>query len=466
MNTLADVGGQWVPPGGDQTGSEVIKILEEQSKHGLIMSGIVAWIQINYNRGATDIWKKIAEQSWKNEEVTAAREAIKAAAGEKLEILVPGMTKTRTEKGKDSKKKKELDDIIESVIKLQENLVMPLVIASSDQILRNPAARGSIDKSTTDTPEGLVSRMMNMEEVMVKFIDNTAAQMACLSTEVKKVTEVKSSLSGASSIQRAEKIHETEVSGEDSNSYANVTVSGIHPSGRLGSSSQPPTSFHPGERPAQFNSTSVLANLLKKNTERENPKQRGRNVFHGSSRSEETFLAADVTLVASGLGLGVEEKDLEDFLETKDIKTVTIECITKKELLDQNKVRSKTMKVVVKAKDHEKAMNPDIWPFRVGVRYFRAESRKPGGPGGLRQSSRGEAVRGVSSSTSQEAEAGGISNRDQRSIPGSSQWSNQRNQRRNQNQSTDISMNNLYKVLISPETQELLKALGASSGGP
>ena len=116
MDTLADVGGQWVPPGGDHTGSEVIKILEEQSKHGLIMSGIVAWIQVNYNHRATDFWKKRAEQSWKNEEVTAAREAIKAAAGEKLETLVPGMAKKRTEKGNDSKKKKELDDIIESVM--------------------------------------------------------------------------------------------------------------------------------------------------------------------------------------------------------------------------------------------------------------------------------------------------------------------------------------------------------------
>ena len=94
MDTLADVGGQWIPPGGDHTGSEVIKILEEHSKHGLIMSGVVAWIQINYNSGASDIWRKIAEQSWKDEEVTAAREAIKAAVGEKLDTLVPDMART------------------------------------------------------------------------------------------------------------------------------------------------------------------------------------------------------------------------------------------------------------------------------------------------------------------------------------------------------------------------------------
>ena len=37
-----------------------------------------------------------------------------------------------------------------------------------------------------------------------------------------------------------------------------------------------------------------------------------------------------------------------------------VDCLTKKELLDEEKVRSKTMKVIVRAKDHEKAMNPDM----------------------------------------------------------------------------------------------------------
>ena len=131
MNTLDNVGGQWVPPGGDQAGGEVIKILEEQSKHGLVISGVVAWIQINYNNRATDIWKKIAEQPWQDEEITAAREALKGDAGEKLNTMVPTMAKNRTERGSETKKKKELDNIIDSVIKLQEAEVMPLVLASS-----------------------------------------------------------------------------------------------------------------------------------------------------------------------------------------------------------------------------------------------------------------------------------------------------------------------------------------------
>ena len=39
------------------------------------------------------------------------------------------------------------------------------------------------------------------------------------------------------------------------------------------------------------------------------------------------------------------------------------------------------MKVTVKGAQHEKAMNPDIWPLRVGVRHFRAPFHKPASNG-------------------------------------------------------------------------------------
>ena len=68
--------------------------------------------------------------------------------------------------------------------------------------------------------------------------------------------------------------------------------------------------------------------------------------------------------------------------------------MTRSELLEEKLVRSKTMRVTVKASEHSKAMNPDLWPFRVGVRLYKAQSwrqgqeanerRRPGQPGGGR----------------------------------------------------------------------------------
>ena len=44
-------------------------------------------------------------------------------------------------------------------------------------------------------------------------------------------------------------------------------------------------------------------------------------------------------------------------------------------------MRSKTFKVTVKAAQHEKAMDPSVWPFRVGVRHYRAPQRARQGAG-------------------------------------------------------------------------------------
>ena len=48
-----------------------------------------------------------------------------------------------------------------------------------------------------DTQEGLVSRMVSMEEVMTKFIDTTTVQLSGLNTEVKKVIDAKNALAAS-----------------------------------------------------------------------------------------------------------------------------------------------------------------------------------------------------------------------------------------------------------------------------
>ena len=75
-------------------------------------------------------------------------------------------------------------------------------------------------------------------------------------------------------------------------------------------------------------------------------------------------------LVAFGVARDCDPEDLGDYLNDKGIEIVNIECLTKQELLDDGKVRAKTMKVTVKGSDLEKAKDPEIWPYRVGVRHL------------------------------------------------------------------------------------------------
>ena len=197
----------------------------------------------------------IAEQHWTEEEVTAARSALMAAGGtERLLGLVNGLTKTRS-KGNSSKMETEIKDIINIVTKLEDMKEMPLVLACSGQINRCPSARGSIDSKTSDTTEGLISRMMSMEETMTKFMSTTTTQFDKLFTEMKKNTEQKSApgrnLEGTPRPKkmRSEVSADVEDTEDQSDSYASKAMAGIQPLRTIASSLQSGRHvFQPGGR--------------------------------------------------------------------------------------------------------------------------------------------------------------------------------------------------------------------------
>ena len=104
-----------------------------------------------------------------------------------------------------------------------------------------------------------------------------------------------------------------------------------------------------------------------------------KNICYGSAKtvgdSEEiTPLAADVDLVASGVSKDCKDEDLFQFLKDKGINPVSVVTLTRDEVLDQ--VRKKTFKVTVKAAQYEAALRPDVWPYRVVVRHFRAPRKQ------------------------------------------------------------------------------------------
>ena len=79
-------------------------------------------------------------------------------------------------------------------------------------------------------------------------------------------------------------------------------------------------------------------------------------------------------LVASGVSKDCKDEDLFQFLKDKGINPVSVVTLTRDEVLDQ--VRKKTFKVTVKAAQYEAALRPDIWPYRVAVRHFRAPRKQ------------------------------------------------------------------------------------------
>ena len=100
-DVMPDCGGAWVPDdsGGGGIGTMPSCVLTEIAKlgsHGVVISGVITWIQAQIDTFGSDIWRSIAERCFLPSEVTAAKEALKCAKGTELEILVPEFKTNRS----------------------------------------------------------------------------------------------------------------------------------------------------------------------------------------------------------------------------------------------------------------------------------------------------------------------------------------------------------------------------------
>ena len=86
----------------------------------------------------------------------------------------------------------------------------------------------------------------------------------------------------------------------------------------------------------------------------------------------EEMLCADIDLVVVGVSKDARKEQLKDFIMNKGICVLDIEKLTKAE-----EARTNTFRVKIKASEYDKAMNPDVWPYRVGVRHYIPPKRKP-----------------------------------------------------------------------------------------
>ena len=93
-------------------------------------------------------------------------------------------------------------------------------------------------------------------------------------------------------------------------------------------------------------------------------------LIYGNARTgaddSEQFLAADAELVAYGVSKDATEEQLKQFITSKGINVTAVKKLTTFE-----EARTYTFKVSIKASDYEKALKPEVWPLRVGVRPFR-----------------------------------------------------------------------------------------------
>ena len=88
----------------------------------------------------------------------------------------------------------------------------------------------------------------------------------------------------------------------------------------------------------------------------------------GKVDAEDPLLTADVNLVASGVSKDATPEQLKQFIISKGINVTDIELLT---AYKKEEARSYSYRIAIKPEDYEKALKPDVWPYRVGVRLYK-----------------------------------------------------------------------------------------------
>ena len=324
---------------------------------------------------------EIGEKCWMPGEVTAAKKALQDACGDNLKDL-EGFNRKRQSKNKGM----ELVDIKDALKHLKDKDKMPLILADVTMIMRSPQP----GYSTNQTNEDIIERIDILEKAMTNFMGKTVKHMEDSKAQMETLTETVNrsepktprlpllQIPGAATPKSKKRRHGDD---ETQSVFQEAAAAPLVQQQPQYSSVVAGVSALSSQQQEQIRNLQQLMNNQQKQQMKKQP-ARQKNICYGTAKppadsSNQTMLAADVSLVASGLDKECTEEKLKEFLIEKGIKPVEVMMMKKPETneAEVKTWRTKSFKVTVKASEHEKAMMPEIWPYRVAVRYWRAERR-------------------------------------------------------------------------------------------
>ena len=288
----------------------VMKQLGDHGKNGIVISGLVAWMEGQMDTEGCEIWRGLVERNWSETEVSQAKEALKAACGPLLETLVPDF------KTKRQKKEKEIEDIRKAIVALQNSNSMPLILASSGMMRRCPPAWG---QPATSTIQDVMGKVHMLEEVMNSHLETQRKQMDKLSQDITSLrgTGAARTVQGQSPrLDTVDTPTKKRKLGDQTEQITFAAVVGAQ-HGEAGAAGGNVGGDQEGGRVAgvqplpktQRDSSNILQQLLQQRVKARDTPRSPRNICFGSAKTSgegggETMLAANVDLVASVLYRG------------------------------------------------------------------------------------------------------------------------------------------------------------------
>ena len=366
-------GGGWPGASGGSIDHGVLEFFGDADgggKNGIVINGLIAWINVVHDGAAENIWKEQADSHYDVSEVTEAKDILWQACGDNIG--------EKDRRQGNNKKRSDLEDIHKALKRLKSDHKLPLILGTSGMFAKAPSFGGISEQSSNGD---VISKVKDLENVIETFMKKQNDQMKEL-TEIITVsaTQVKLPSAAVNTFKESEsqetprtkkrKLIEAElvpsappadIMVDDGNvksaakTYAAVTGSVVG----YGHGGQP--------GPAQASGVRGITPL--------GPRGRKHSVLiFGKATSsidkKDESLAADVELVATGVSRDASEEQFKEFMTGKGIEVLEIVKLTTYE-----HARTITFKITIKASQYAKAMDPDIWPLRVGVRHYRQPKR-------------------------------------------------------------------------------------------
>ena len=372
--------------------------LDLHAKNGVILNGILTWIDIQQRTTAPLVWRTQAIGWFSEPEVMEAKEALWKVCASKVDIIGKLVNRSTSDK-----KSVTIGDIGDAMTKLKDKGVMPLLLGSSLMLQRVPCYN-TTNKDDSDI-SAVMTRVKGLEDCMNEYMKQQTSQMENLSSSVIKMSTATAFSTNTNSntdnngkplgpgtsffqqqrerIDSLSKKHkldddEVEVFQTPPVNPPNPKVSQtFQPSGRVAPPAYPvlqPAGISPLPQAPTYAQTMQTGMVMNTNqTGQQPPPPRPRKqstLLYGQAKTGKDnrtqLLAANVNLVASGVSKAATGNQLKEFLEDKGIKVAEIECMTY-----HPDARTNTFRVAIDIADYEKALNAGVWPYRVAVRPFR-----------------------------------------------------------------------------------------------
>ena len=357
---------------------DVFGYLKNEAKNGIAINGILVWIDVQQKSTPPDVWIAQASYAFCEGEVEAARSALWKAVGVRKELI--GEIIGHKSPGK---KIKNLEDIHKAMITLKEKEALPMLLCSNGMVPNFPAFH--CDKKEMDTTD-VLAKMKVLEQSMSSFMKQNNDQMRVLTDTIATVKSAPATWNNTMT-----------TSGNDADDTPGTKKRKMDGNAQMGGITPIPSGppMPPGMNFAgaamknhhQMFQPSFLQQQQERvqnqsNQKQENQPKTGRRrpstllfgkAKDGNQESEKFLFAADVNLVASGVSKDATPEQLKEFIVSKGIQVTDIELLTNHKV----EARYYSYRIAIKAADYDKALQPEVWPYRVGVRLFKPKRFQP-----------------------------------------------------------------------------------------